>query len=47
MCYVLADSSKIGQVTSVTFAEMSKGQILTTELKDTLYRKYKNITEVE
>lgn len=47
MCYVLADSSKIGQVTSVTFAEMSKGQILTTELKDTLYRKYKNIMEVE
>ena len=45
-CYVLADSSKIGQITSVTFSDMRRPEILTTELKDTSYKKYKNIVEV-
>ena len=45
-CYVLADSSKIGQITSITFSDMKGSEILTTELKDSSYKKYKNIVEV-
>ena len=45
-CYVLADSSKIGQITSITFSDMKESEILTTELKDSSYKKYKNIVEV-
>ena len=46
-CFVLADSSKIGQVTSITFSDMKESEILTTELKDSSYKKYKNIVEVK
>ena len=46
-CFVLADSSKIGQVTSITFSDMKESEILTTELKDFSYKKYKNIVEVK
>ena len=46
-CFVLADSSKIGQVTSITFSDMKESEILTTELRDSSYKKYKNIVEVK
>ena len=46
-CFVLADSSKIGQVTSITFSDMKESEILTTELKASSYKKYKNIVEVK
>lgn len=39
--------SKIGQVTSITFSDMKESEILTTELKDSSYKKYKNIVEVK
>ena len=46
-CFGLGDSSKIGQVTSITFSDMKESEILTTELKDSSYKKYKNIVEVK
>lgn len=45
--YVLSDSSKIGQISSITFGGFKTGQILTTRLKDKSYKKYHHITEVE
>lgn len=45
--YVLADSSKFNQVSSVRFAEFKDVKIITTELEDPSFRKYTNIVEVE
>lgn len=46
-CYVLSDSSKINQVSSVTFADFQSAQLITTKLQDESYRKYTNIMEVQ
>ncbi len=45
--FVLADSSKINQVSSVRFAEFADAVILTTTLRDTLWKKYENVMEAE
>ena len=45
-CYVLADASKIRQISSVTFADFQSAQLITTKLQDVTYRKYTNIMEV-
>ena len=45
--YVLADSTKINKVSSVTFAGFEEGMILTTKLRDESYRACENILEVE
>ncbi len=45
-CYVLADASKISQISSVTFADFQSAQLITTKLQDVTYRKYTNIMEV-
>lgn len=45
--YILSDSSKIDQISSVTFSDITDGIILTTKLKDISYRKYNNLLEVE
>lgn len=45
-CYVLADSTKINQISSVTFAGFEEGMILTTRLRDASYKACKNILEV-
>lgn len=44
--YVLADSSKFSQISSVKFSEFENATIITTELKNASYKKYKNIKEV-
>ena len=44
--YVLADSTKINQIASVTFAGFEEGMILTTRLRDASYKACKNILEV-
>lgn len=45
--YVLADSSKIGKISLVRFAELKETEILTTALRKGEYQKYKNIVEVD
>ena len=44
--YVLADSTKINQISSVTFAGFEEGMILTTRLRDASSKACKNILEV-
>ena len=44
--YVLADSSKFGRVSSVTYAPMDRGCIITDELPDESWRKYTVIKTV-
>lgn len=44
--YVLADSSKFSQISSVKFSEFENATIITTKLKNASYKKYKNIKEV-
>ena len=44
--YILADSTKFGQVAPVTFSELDAVDIITTKLKDATFNKYKNIVEV-
>ena len=44
--YVLADSTQINQISSVTFAGFEEGMILTTRLRDASYKACKNILEV-
>lgn len=46
-CFVLADPSKIGQISLVKFAEKDAATIITTEIKDSKYRKNRNIIEIE
>lgn len=45
-CYVLADSSKFSQISSIKFAEFDQAEILTTALPKKLLKKYKNVREV-
>lgn len=45
--YVLADSSKFSRISSIKFAEFDAAVILTTELRQKAYQKYKNIVEVK
>lgn len=42
-CFVLADHSKFNQISSVTFASFDNASIITTELQQNVYKKYKNI----
>ena len=44
--YVLSDHSKFGKVTSVTFAQLNRGQIITDRLPDKTYSSYTSIKEV-
>lgn len=44
--YVLCDSSKFRQISSVTFADMNRAQIITTQADPEIYGAYDNITEV-
>lgn len=44
---ILADPSKFGKVSSVTFAKLSAAEIVTTRLEDSQFRKHTKITEVE
>lgn len=45
-CYILCDSSKFSQISSVTFAPFDSATVLTTGLSQEVYKKYKNIVEV-
>lgn len=45
--YVLCDSSKFSQISSVSFAEFDSVGIITSRLEDNTYKQYKNIKEVE
>lgn len=45
--YILSDSSKINQVSSVTFAEFAGCTMVTTGLNDDSYRSCRNVVEVE
>ena len=44
--YILSDSSKFGKLSAVTFAELSKAEIITTTLEDKKYKNYTNVKEV-
>lgn len=44
--YVLCDSSKFSQISSVTFAAFDSATIITTNIKDSNYKNKKNIVEV-
>lgn len=44
--YILADSSKFNVVSSVSFADLSKAEIITTTLFDQRYQQYTKIKEV-
>lgn len=44
--YVLCDSSKFSQISSVTFAEFDSACIITTHVDNEKYKKYNNILEV-
>ena len=45
-CYVLADESKFNQVSPVTFGGFEDAIIITRNLKNNEYKKYKNVKEV-
>ncbi|MGL4606412.1 MAG: DeoR/GlpR family DNA-binding transcription regulator [Eubacteriaceae bacterium] len=45
--YVLADPSKFGQISPVTFGDIGEASIITTKLKDKKYKKYTKILEVK
>ena len=44
--YVLADSTKFSQISSVKFAEFDNAIIITTKSVNPSYKKYNNIKEV-
>lgn len=44
--YVLADDSKFSQMSSVVFANFTDATVITTNLTQTMFRKYKNVMEV-
>ena len=46
-CYILADESKFSQIASVTFAPFEKATVITTELKQEIYKDCSNIIKVE
>ena len=45
--YIVCDSSKFNQISSITFAGFNDTQIITSNLKDISYKKYENIVEVD
>jgi DeoR family fructose operon transcriptional repressor len=45
-CYVLCDSSKIGQVSTVTFAGFEQANIITTGLENQQYQRCNNIIQI-
>ena len=45
--YVLADSSKFGHVSSVTFARFEDAQIITDHISDPVFQTCSNIEEAE
>lgn len=45
--YVLADASKFTMISSVTFAEFNKAQIITTGLSQDVYKKCPNVTNIK
>lgn len=45
-CYILADVSKFDQISSVTFAPFESATVITTQLSQAAYKKYKNIIQV-
>lgn len=46
-CYILADESKFSQISSVTFAPFEKAAVITTELKQEIYKDCSNIINIE
>lgn len=46
-CYILADESKFSQISRVTFAPFEKATVITTELKQEIYKDCSNIIKVE
>lgn len=46
-CYILADESKFSQISSVTFAPFEKANVITTELKQEIYKDCSNIINIE
>ena len=46
-CYILADESMFSQISSVTFARFEKATVITTELKQEIYKDCSNIIKVE
>lgn len=46
-CYILADESKFSQISSVTFAQFEKAIVITTELKQEIYKDCSNIINIE
>ena len=46
-CYILADESKFSQISSVTFAQFEKAIVITTELKQGIYKDCSNIINIE
>jgi DeoR family fructose operon transcriptional repressor len=44
--YVLCDSSKFSQISSVTFAEFASAKIITNQISDEAYLKCSNILDV-
>ena len=45
-CYVLADHSKVGEISSVSFGGVDEATIITDKTDDNLKRTYKNLVEV-
>ncbi|MBD7913170.1 DeoR/GlpR family DNA-binding transcription regulator [Clostridium cibarium] len=45
--YILCDTSKFEQISSITFGEINKAIIITTKLKDKLYKEMTKIMEVD
>ena len=46
-CYILADESKFSQISRVTFAPFEKATVITTELKQEIYKDCSNIINIE
>lgn len=46
-CYILADESKFSQISSVTFVPFEKATVITTELKQEIYKDCSNIINIE
>lgn len=45
-CYVLADDSKFNQISSVTFAPFESATIITTDMKQEEFQKFRNILNI-
>mgnify|MGYP004695791901 FL=1 len=45
--YVLADDSKFGQISSVTFAPFESATVITTELSQEMYKRCGNVINIE